>query len=134
MPKFLERKLKAEYGTNSAVPYKVMNAIGVMRGNKETPKGAAMEAKHERKLHPKMQQRAAQVKASHAHLTQNVLGFAALSGLLHRLEIQLAGMPYHILVLLPGDRSVGGGVGAPAYDDAAGRWHLQIRTARDADC
>ena len=80
MPKFLERKLKAEYGANSAVPYKVMNAIGAMRGNKETPKGAAMEAKHERKLHPKMQQRAAQVKASHAQLTKDVPGFAALSG------------------------------------------------------
>lgn len=50
MPKFLERKLKAEYGQNSATPYKVMNAIGAMHGNKETPKGAAMEAKHEAKM------------------------------------------------------------------------------------
>lgn len=48
MPAFLEQKLKAEYGDDSAIPYKVMNAIGAMRGNKETPKGAAMQAKHDR--------------------------------------------------------------------------------------
>jgi len=48
MPKFLEQKLKKEYGSNSAVPYKVMNAIGAMHGSKETAKGRAMEAKHER--------------------------------------------------------------------------------------
>jgi hypothetical protein len=47
MPKFLERKLKAEYGANSAIPYKVMNSIGAMHGNKETPKGAAMQAAHD---------------------------------------------------------------------------------------
>ena len=47
MPAFLEAKLKKEYGADSATPYKVMNSIGVMRGNKETAKGAAMEAKHE---------------------------------------------------------------------------------------
>jgi hypothetical protein len=46
MPKFLENKLKAEYGANSAVPYKVMNAIGAMHGNKITPKGVAMQKKH----------------------------------------------------------------------------------------
>ncbi len=51
MPKFLERKLKAEYGQTSSTPYKVMNAIGAMRGNRETPKGAEMQAKHERQ-HP----------------------------------------------------------------------------------
>lgn len=49
MPKFLENKLKAEYGANSAVPYKVMNSIGAMRGNKETAKGRAMEVKHNKK-------------------------------------------------------------------------------------
>ncbi len=48
MPKFLEDKLKAEYGANSAIPYKVMNSIGAMRGSKITAKGIAMEAKHER--------------------------------------------------------------------------------------
>ena len=46
MPKFLEDKLKAEYGANSAVPYKVMNSIGAMHGNKETAKGKRMESKH----------------------------------------------------------------------------------------
>lgn len=50
MPKFLEKKLKDEYGANSDIPYKVMNAIGAMRGNKETAKGAAMQAKHERDM------------------------------------------------------------------------------------
>lgn len=46
MPKFLEDKLKHEYGANSSIPYKVMNKIGAMRGNKETPKGEEMERKH----------------------------------------------------------------------------------------
>jgi hypothetical protein len=48
MPKFLEQKLQAEYGANSAVPYKIMNRLGVLRGNKETAKGRAMERKHAR--------------------------------------------------------------------------------------
>jgi hypothetical protein len=52
VPKFLEDKLKAEYGSNSKTPYKVMNAIGAMRGNKETARGRAMEAKHEDDEHP----------------------------------------------------------------------------------
>jgi hypothetical protein len=47
MPKFLEAKLKSEYGQNSSIPYKVMNAEGLMRGSKETAKGAALEKKHE---------------------------------------------------------------------------------------
>lgn len=48
MPKFLERKLMAEYGPkNPGAVYGTMNAIGAMRGNKETPKGAAPQAKHE---------------------------------------------------------------------------------------
>lgn len=46
MPKFLEDKLKAEYGSNSSVPYKVMNAMGAMRGNKITAKGRRMDKKH----------------------------------------------------------------------------------------
>lgn len=50
MPKFLEDKLKAEYGQNSKVPYMVMNKIGAMHGNKETAKGRAMERKHNTKL------------------------------------------------------------------------------------
>ena len=48
MPKFLEDKLKKEYGKDSKIPYKVMNSIGAMRGSKETAKGRAMEKKHER--------------------------------------------------------------------------------------
>jgi hypothetical protein len=46
VPKFLESKLKAEYGAHSAIPYKVMNAMGVMHGSKITEKGKAMERKH----------------------------------------------------------------------------------------
>lgn len=46
MPKFLEDKLKKEYGADSKIPYKVMNSIGAMHGNKETAKGRAMEAEH----------------------------------------------------------------------------------------
>ena len=46
MPKFLEDKLKKEYGAKSSIPYKVMNSIGAMKGNKETPKGEKMEKKH----------------------------------------------------------------------------------------
>lgn len=46
MPRFLENKLKAEYGDNSKIPYMVMNKLGVMHGNKETAKGRAMEQKH----------------------------------------------------------------------------------------
>ena len=53
MPKFLENKLKKEYGANSSVPYKVMNSIGAMKGNKETPKGKEMEKKHEAKFQGK---------------------------------------------------------------------------------
>lgn len=50
MPKFLENKLKRRYGANSAIPYKIMNSIGAMRGNKETAKGRAMAKKHALKL------------------------------------------------------------------------------------
>lgn len=47
MPKFLEAKLKKEYGKKSDVPYKIMNKLGVMHGNKETKKGKLEEKKHE---------------------------------------------------------------------------------------
>lgn len=50
MPKFLEDKLKKEYGANSKIPYKVMNSIGAMRGNKVTSKGEAMQRKHDAKV------------------------------------------------------------------------------------
>lgn len=47
MPKFLEDKLRAEYGNNPHAIFGTMNAIGAMKGNKTTPKGKAMERKHE---------------------------------------------------------------------------------------
>lgn len=53
MPKFLEKKLKAEYGQNSKIPYMVMNKLGAMHGNKETAKGRAMEKKHNAKMKSK---------------------------------------------------------------------------------
>lgn len=43
MPKRLEAKLKKEYGTNSNIPYKIMNKLGLMKGNKETKKGKRAE-------------------------------------------------------------------------------------------
>ena len=53
MPAFLEKKLKEEYGAKSDIPYKVMNKMGVMHGNKITKKGEEMEKKHivKRKKH-----------------------------------------------------------------------------------
>jgi hypothetical protein len=50
MPKFLEDKLKAEYPNNPHAVYGTMNAIGAMRGNKETAKGRRMERKHRQKI------------------------------------------------------------------------------------
>lgn len=49
MPEFLEKKLKAKYGADSAIPYKIMNSIGAMHGNKETEKGRQMEVQHNNK-------------------------------------------------------------------------------------
>lgn len=46
MPKFIEEKLKKEYGAKSDIPYKVMNKLGVMKGNKETKKGRLEDKKH----------------------------------------------------------------------------------------
>lgn len=50
MPKFLEAKLKKEYGADSSIPYKIMNSKGYMKGNKETPKGERLEEKHQRDM------------------------------------------------------------------------------------
>ena len=47
MPKFLENKLKREYPNNPGAVYATLNAIGAMHGSKETPKGRAMQAKHD---------------------------------------------------------------------------------------
>ena len=49
MPKFLEQKLKKQYGADSAIPYKIMNAKGYMHGNKITAKGEAAERLHKAK-------------------------------------------------------------------------------------
>lgn len=46
MPEFLEKKLKKQYGNDSDIPYKIMNKIGAMHGNKITAKGEEMEKKH----------------------------------------------------------------------------------------
>lgn len=54
MPKFLENKLKKEYGDNSKIPFMIMNKMGAMRGNKTTAKGRAMEAKHKADLRRKV--------------------------------------------------------------------------------
>ena len=49
MPAFLEKKLKKEYGAKSDIPYKVMNSLGVVKGNKITAKGRREEKKHDEK-------------------------------------------------------------------------------------
>ncbi len=46
MPKFLEKKLRAEYGNNPHAIYGTMNKLGAMHGNKETAKGKRMEQQH----------------------------------------------------------------------------------------
>jgi hypothetical protein len=46
MPKFLEKELQSKYGKNSSIPYKIMNALGMMKGNKETAKGREAQKKH----------------------------------------------------------------------------------------
>jgi hypothetical protein len=48
MPKFLVEKLQREYPDNPGAVYGTLNAIGAMHGNKETAKGRAMQAKHDR--------------------------------------------------------------------------------------
>ena len=50
MPRFLEEKLREEYGDNPHAIYGTMNKIGAMRGNKTTEKGRAMERKHARDM------------------------------------------------------------------------------------
>lgn len=57
MPKFLEAKLKKEYGADSDIPYKIMNKLGAMHGNKETAKGREMSRKHERDMKKKGRKR-----------------------------------------------------------------------------
>lgn len=54
MPRFLEKKLKKEYGKDSKIPYMIMNKMGAMRGNKETAKGMAMDKKHKKDMEKDM--------------------------------------------------------------------------------
>ena len=46
MPRFLESRLKKRYGNDSSIPYRIMNSLGYMRGNKETAKGREADRKH----------------------------------------------------------------------------------------
>jgi hypothetical protein len=50
VPEFLEKKLESEYGKDNPRVYATMNAIGAMRGSKETEKGRQMERKHRQDL------------------------------------------------------------------------------------
>jgi hypothetical protein len=50
MPRFLEDKLKEEYGEKSKIPFAVLNKLGFMHGNRITEKGREADRKHERKL------------------------------------------------------------------------------------
>jgi hypothetical protein len=49
MPRFIEEKLKKEYGDNPHAIYGTMNKLGLMKGNKETKKGKREEKEHEAK-------------------------------------------------------------------------------------
>lgn len=88
MPQFLKDILQREYPNNPHAVYGTMNKIGATHGNKETPKGRAMEAKHTRdvkagranSLHPIMVHRAHMVKEAHAHLGSAIPGFHKLPG------------------------------------------------------
>lgn len=53
MPRFLIDKLKREYPNNPSAVYGTLNNLGAMHGNKETAKGRAMEAEHERDIKKK---------------------------------------------------------------------------------
>jgi len=53
VPKFLETKLKKQYGKDSDIPYKIMNKLGFMKGPNETSKGKAAEVKHKSSLDSK---------------------------------------------------------------------------------
>lgn len=47
MPAFLEAALKREYaGQDPSIPFRIMQSKGLIRGQKETAKGAELDAKH----------------------------------------------------------------------------------------
>lgn len=45
MPIKIERKLKKEYPNNPKAVYGTLNKLGLMKGNKETAKGKALDKK-----------------------------------------------------------------------------------------
>ncbi len=57
MPAELEAKLKREYGDHSDVPYKIMNHLKLMHGNKETAKGKAMDKRKSGNIAKLMEQK-----------------------------------------------------------------------------
>jgi hypothetical protein len=71
MPKFLEDKLKSEYPGDSHAVYGTLNRIGAMHGNKETAKGKAMQAKHDRDQAKKPKK-----KSLAAHMGAQLMGSA----------------------------------------------------------
>lgn len=50
MPAFLEKELLKKYGGDKATAFKIMNSLGVVRGNKETAKGKSWDRKHAAKV------------------------------------------------------------------------------------
>jgi hypothetical protein len=51
MPEFLKKRLKKQYPNNPGAVYGTLNKIGAMKGSKETPKGRAMQKKHDVESH-----------------------------------------------------------------------------------
>lgn len=74
MPKFLEKALEAQAAKKGfsgrradRYVYGAMNNLGAMKGNKETPKGARMQAKHERDYSQKRSRSDSHIVKSHLH-------------------------------------------------------------------
>jgi hypothetical protein len=70
MPQFLEDKLENQYGQGDPRVYKTMNALGYMKGSKETPKGKAAQAAHEQKPPPTPETKQAQQRARASRVKQ----------------------------------------------------------------
>ena len=68
MPKFLEKKLKNNYGTKSSIPYKIMNKMGMMNkvGTTTRSKIKAGGMPNRPKMKPKMMARKRRAKISKA--------------------------------------------------------------------
>ena len=83
MPKFLEDKLKAEAQKKGfkgkradRYVFGAMNNMGAMRGNKETEKGAEMDAKHRRDQNCEDQTEHHACDSQHRILDQDLLANA----------------------------------------------------------